>query len=58
MAATATDLLWLDQADLIAVMAEYPATRESLEKTATIQQSVSMSEPAYVSCFSLETNAP
>lgn len=41
VAASPSDLLWLDQSDLIAAMDEYPEMRECLEKTATTDRSVS-----------------
>lgn len=40
VAASPTDLLWLDQIDLLSVLEEFPETREWVSKTATTAQNV------------------
>lgn len=41
VAASPSDLLWLDQSDLVAAIDEHPEIRARLEKTATATQNVS-----------------
>lgn len=50
VAALPSDLMWLDQSDLLAAIEENPEIRACLEKTAIIGQDVSM-RAACVMCM-------
>lgn len=46
--ASPSDLLWLDQSDLIAVIDEHPDIKGCLEKTASTDQHVSLTRQSLV----------